>query len=129
MTGKRIFGIRRPYGRRIFSVAPQDPEASPGGAAAFGGPGAFGPRACQTKRRRARSMAAPSCVCARYARPPPPPGDASLCHGPLQIIVEGPVDQGIARLGRVDAVRGDQIPIVVLIQKIGAHVHHREPAA
>ena len=58
-----------------------------------------------------------------------PPGDASLCHGPLQIIVEGPMDQGIARLGRVDAVRGDQIPIVVLIQKIGAHVHHREPAA
>ena len=128
MTGKRIFGIRRPYGRRIFSVAPQDPEASPGGGGGVWGPGAFGPRPPNQTQEGAAYGRALLRLCALRA-PAAPPGDASLCHGPLQIIVEGPMDQGIARLGRVDAVRGDQIPIVVLIQKIGAHVHHREPAA
>ena len=128
MTGKGIFGIRRPYGRRIFSVAPQDPEASPGGGGVWG-PGGLRPPGLpnQTQRGAAHGPRPPAFVRAMRARRPP--GDASLCHGPLQIIIEGPMDQGIARLGRVDAVRGDQIPIVVLIQKIGAHVHHREPAA
>ena len=100
----------------------------PRGAAAFGGPGAFGPRAAKPNAGGRGLWPRPSAF-VRAMRARRPPGDASLCHGPLQIIVEGPMDQGIARLGRVDAVRGDQIPIVVLIQKIGAHVHHREPAA
>ena len=43
----------------------------PGGAAAFGGPGAFGPRASQTKVGAGPERAPPP-LCARFARPPPP---------------------------------------------------------
>ena len=128
MTGKRIFGIRRPYGRRIFSVAPQDPEASPGGGGVWG-PGGLRPPGLPNQTQRGAAYGRALLRLCALCAPAAPPGDASLCHGPLQIIVEGPMDQGIARLGWMDAVIGNQFPIVVLIQKVGAHVHHREPAA
>ena len=154
MTGKRIFGIRRPYGRRIsgcrksglrhffevfiaplrlrrgqgamqgnpcyarlfadltrmspnpiiasggcgpraprgFSTSWNPPPvwaadffgcaagsgSVPGGAAAFGGPGPSAPGPAKPNAEGRGPWAAPSCVCARYARPPPPRGRFSM---------------------------------------------------
>ena len=50
-----------------------------GGAAAFGGPGAFGPRACQTKCRGG-GLWPPAPAFQGASRPPPPPPERwDLC--------------------------------------------------
>ncbi|PWM02537.1 MAG: hypothetical protein DBY06_04410 [Clostridiales bacterium] len=50
-----------------------------GGAAAFGGPGAFGPRACQTKCRGGRPVAARPGISGRFAPAAAPPERWDLC--------------------------------------------------
>ena len=50
-----------------------------GGAAAFGGPGAFGPRACQTKCRGGRPVAARPGLSGRFAPAAAPPERWDLC--------------------------------------------------